>query len=121
MIKKAREEETNNLSWPNSKGTKPEVVQKYRWGTCWKNETETGSLMCREVPLNCADSAKEEVLHSQHWLQILPACGPEGPIQKGSDNPYGHTSKRKINCKMSLCSSGELHGRDRLGEIHLLI
>lgn len=96
MIKKTREEEINNLTWLNSKGqrdawTKPKVVQKYRWRSCWTNEAEIG----REVPPNCADSAKEEVLHSQCCLQILPACGPEGPIQKRSDNPYGHTPKRK--------------------------
>lgn len=44
---------------------------------------------------NCADSAKEEVLHSQHCLQILPACSPEGSMQNHSDNPCGHTLKRK--------------------------
>lgn len=61
----------------------------------WKNEAETGSIMCREVPPNCADSAKEKMLHCQHCLQTLPVCSPEGSIQNHNDNPFGHTPQRK--------------------------
>lgn len=97
---------------------KPKVVQKYRWGTCWKNEAETGSMMCREVPPNCADSAKQESSTVTTAFKLFQPVVQKGPSKiTVTIVLVTHLKENmcfagwKINPLVGLCLSGEAQQR----------